>query len=67
MNKTEKFKDGDRVIRIGTMSPVMTVKGKTLKGGLPYTTLMNTWTCFWQDSEPYWEEIAESELELISD
>jgi hypothetical protein len=45
----------------------MTIKGKTKKGDFPnYLTLMDTWTCYWENSEPHWEEIKESELEDCS-
>lgn len=67
MDKIEKFSNGDKVVRIGTKTPVMIIKGKTMKGGLPYTPLLDIWTCYWQDHEPHWEEINESELILFSD
>ena len=30
---------------------------------LPYTTLTNTWTCYWEENGPHWEEMDEAELE----
>lgn len=63
----EKFVKGDKVVRVGTKFPVMTIKGKTKKGNFPnYSTLMYTWTCYWENSEPHWEVIKESELEHYS-
>ncbi len=66
MPKKEKFSIGDKVVRVGTKTPVMLVKGKTMKGGLPYKTKENTWTCYWENPEPNWKEIIESELEHFS-
>lgn len=67
MDKIEKFKKGDRVIRIGTKSPVMTIVGRTIRGGLPYKITWDKWTCEWQDNGPHREEINEENLELFSD
>ena len=36
MDRKEKFFNDDKVVRVGTKTPVMTIKGKTMKGGLPY-------------------------------
>ncbi len=63
MQNKEKFSIGDKVVRIGTITPVVTIKGKTMKGGLPYKTMENIWTCYWENPEPHWEEINESNLE----
>ena len=68
MGTMDKFKVGDKVLRIGTRVPIMTIKGRTGKSGLPsYTTKDNFWTCHWEDNGPHWEEIDESRLILISD
>ncbi len=64
MDKTEKFKERDRVIRIGTTSPVMTIVGRTVRGGLPYKTTRDKWTCEWQDNGSHRQEINEEDLEL---
>lgn len=67
MDKKEKFSIGEKVVRIGTTSPVMRIEGKTMRGGLPYKTVTDTWTCFWENNGPHWEEINETELELFSE
>lgn len=67
MGRKEKFFNDDKVVRVGTKAPVMTIKGKTMKGGLPYTSLTDTWTCYWEENGPHWEEMDEAELERLSD
>ena len=67
MTKKDKFSIGDKVVRIGTTTPVMTIKGRTMKGGLPYTTLVGTWTCEWKDNGPHRKDISETDLEFFPD
>jgi hypothetical protein len=58
-----KFKVGDKVLRIGTNFPIMIIKGRTAKAGLPsYTIKDSFWTCYWENNGPHWEEIEESQL-----
>jgi len=62
-----KFKSGDKVVEIGTKTPLMEIRGNTKRGGNPYKTLTDTYTCYWETHEPNWKEFEESELELVSD
>ena len=60
-----KFKKGDKVLKIGTKSPVMTVKGKLVKSGLPeYSVVEDIWTCEWVENIVFnrTENFKESEL-----
>lgn len=44
----EQFKKGDKVLKKGTTTPVMTIEGNTVKPGFPeYKTLDDTFTCSW--------------------
>ena len=68
VDRMDKFKVGDKVLRIGTIAPIMTVKGRTGKPGLPtYSTKDNLWTCYWENNGPNWAEIDETQLTLIPD
>ena len=65
--KMKNFNKGEKVVRKGTLFPVMQIKGHTLHGGNPYNVDKNKYTCFWLDNgEPYWEEFDDDELEIYS-
>lgn len=65
----DKFKKGDKVIKVGTKEPVMEVKGYTLKPSNPDEPYHpdGTYTCFWETPGPNWKAFNESELELFTD
>lgn len=66
----DTFKKNDKVLKIGTKSPVMTIMGKLVKPGLPnYSTVENIWTCEWTENIVFTkvENFEESELEPFVD
>lgn len=66
----DKFKKGDKVLKVGTISPIMTIMGKLVKSGLPeYSVVEDMWTCEWTENVVFnrTESFKESELELFID
>lgn len=64
----DKFQKGDKVVKVGTKTPIMTIDSKTFKGGLPnYSEKENFWTCKFEKNgfSEHREEFNESELELF--
>lgn len=62
-----QFNVGDKVVQIGTTSPVMTIKGHPTYSSNIKNTDVTLYVCFWDGSDgPNWKNFKPDKLELFS-